>query len=256
MTLRPLALLALFFLALSALARADSYSFKEPFSRTAAFSPTGTVSLENINGNVTIEAWDRDEIVIEGEKSAKTDEELKAIELTIDLSNDRAAIKVRLPKRPGGWFGNNSLRGAVTFRLKVPATARLDDIETVNASINISDHRGPVDAHTVNGRVRATSLSGDASLRTVNGQVNATFATIAAGQQLTLKTVNGSVHVALPPDAGLAVHGSVVNGHIDCDFPLQLSGKIGRKRVNGTIGDARASLHAESVNGSIHLEKL
>lgn len=259
MNLRPLAFLAtalLIFLALTAPARADNYPHKEPFSRTAAFSPTGTVSLKNVNGNVTIEAWDRDEILIEGEKSARTTEELQAIELTIDLSDTRADIKVHLPKRPNGWFGNNSLRGAVSFTLKVPAGITLDDINTVNASIQIVGVRGSIDAQTVNGRIRATNLAGDASLQTVNGQVNASFATIAPRQQLKLKTVNGPVHVALPANAGLAVSGSVVNGHIHCDFPLQLTGKIGRKNINGTIGDARASLHASSVNGSIRLEKL
>lgn len=249
-----LALLA--FGLLTTAARADDYSHKEPFSRTAPFDATGQVSLHNVNGDIVIETWDRNEILIEGEKSAKTEEELKAIELTIDLSDTRADIKVRLPKRSGGWFGgNNSIRGGVKFRLKVPATVSLDEIKTVNSSVKIDGIRGTVRAESVNGQVRAHNLGGEAHLQTVNGQVNATFTRVSANHDLSFKTVNGGIRVTLPADAGVKLSGSVVNGHIDCDFPIEVQGRLGGKRLNGTIGDGRASLHAESVNGSIQLTK-
>lgn len=251
----PLLALLAFSLLVAAPARADNYSHQEPFSRTAAFNATGEVSLHNVNGDIVIETWDRNEILIEGEKSARTEEELHAIELTIDLSEARAAIEVRLPKRSGGWFGNNSIRGAVRFRLKVPATATLDEIKTVNSSIKIDGVRGAVTAQSVNGRVRAHDLAGNARLRTVNGQVEASFTAIAAQQELSFNTVNGSILVALPADAGLQLSGSVVNGHIDCDFPIQVQGRLGGKRLSGTIGDGRTTLRAESVNGSIDLSK-
>jgi hypothetical protein len=219
------------------LARADDYSFKEPFKKTGAFSATGSITLENINGNVEIRTWDKNEILIEGEKSARTEEELKAVELTMDVSESRAAIKVRLPKRPGSWFFGGTIRASVRFTLTVPVTANLDQIETVN------------------GGIQAANLGGSARLETVNGQINASFASISAGQEFSMETVNGSVTVVLPKDAGVALRTSVVNGHVDCDFPLTLTKSSGRRNLSGTIGDGRASLKAETVNGSIHIEQ-
>lgn len=238
-------------------AYADSYSFKEPFSRTAPFNATGELSLDNVNGSVEIRTWDKNEILIEGEKSAKTDEELKLIELTLDTATPTAAtIKVRLPKRSGSWFGGSNIRASVTFKITVPATANLAHIRTVNSSITLDGLAGPVNAATVNGRINATALRGDARLETVNGSLNVGFAALAAGQQLSLETVNGSVAVALPADAGAAVNASVVNGHVDCDFPITLTGgRIRGSSLKGSIGDARATLHARSVNGSIHVIK-
>jgi DUF4097 and DUF4098 domain-containing protein YvlB len=253
MNLRLLALATVSFCVV-AFARADDYPIKEPFSRSAPFDADGRISLHNVNGNISIEAWDKNEISIEGEKSARTEEELKAIELTIDLSATRADIKVHFPKRKEGWFGNN-IRAAVSFKLKVPATGALDEIKVVNSSVKIDGVRGSVAAESVNGQVRAQNLGGDARLQTVNGQVNASFAAIHAHQKLSFRTVNGSVRVALPADAGFELASSVVNGHVDCDFPLQIRGRVGGKRVNGTVGDGRASLHASSVNGGIHLEQ-
>jgi hypothetical protein len=254
MKLRLLSLLAATLFAAVA-ARAESYAFKEPFTRTAPFNANGELSLENVNGAVEIHTWDKNEILIEGEKSAKTDEELRLIDLSIETSPTSAAIKVKLPKRSGGWFFGSNIRASVRFKLTVPARAVLRKIETVNASITLDGLLGSVHAATVNGRIAATGLGGDAKLETVNGSIRAAFASLAPGQHLACETVNGGITLALPKNAGAEVRASVVNGHIDCDFPIQLSaGRVGRGSLKGAIGDGRATLKAGTVNGSIHLE--
>ncbi|HEY4249410.1 MAG TPA: DUF4097 family beta strand repeat-containing protein [Lacunisphaera sp.] len=251
-----LRLLAFAFLAFStaALTRADNYDSKETFTRTGAFDANGRVSLENVNGDVDIVTWDKNEILIEGEKSAKTDEELKLIDLKIDLSPSQATIKVRLPKRPGTFFGGNTIRAAVRFKLTVPVTAVLNKISTVNSSIAIAGVRGTVSASTVNGSLRTTGLGGDARLETVNGPVKASFDTLATGQKISCRTVNGQAVVAMPKDAGFELEASTVNGGIDCDFSLTLAGKHHDHQLSGKIGDGRASVEIGTVNGGIHLE--
>lgn len=238
-------------LLLTALARAD-YPIKEPFSQTSPFNANGELTLSSINGSITVHTWDKNEILIQGEKSAKTDEELKLIDLKMDVSPAAARIKVHLPKRSGGWFGGNSIRASVRFDITVPATAVVRKIDVVNASVTIEGVRGSVSAESVNGRISATDLAGDAHLETVNGQIHASFAALAPHQQLSFETVNGGIKVILPKDAGASVQAEVVNGHISCDFPLTL-GKAHHRSLAGTIGDGRASVKAETVNGSIHL---
>ncbi len=240
----------------ASLASAQSYAFKEPFSRSAVFDAKGKISLQNVNGSVVVETWDRNEIRIEGEKGAKTEEELKLIELTIELSESLADIVVRLPKRSGAIFGGTSVRGGVSFKLTIPATASLEKVKTVNGSVTVSGVRGTTHAGSVNGQVRAEDLQGDVYLETVNGQVDASFATVAAGRDLTLKTVNGRIKITLPADAGMELRSSVVNGRVQSDFPVrgQDSTRKG-KRLSGTIGDGRATLNAKTVNGSIQIAK-
>lgn len=246
-------LIALAALVGSPLLHADDYSSKEPFSRTATFSPTGKITVENVNGDIDIQTWDRNEILIEGEKSAKTDEELKLIDLTIDLKESNAAIKVRLPKR-SGLFSNN-IRASVSFKITVPATVALEKIAVVNSSVRIKGVRGSVNAESVNGRVSAHNLAGNVKLETVNGEIVAEVSSVIAGQRLSFQTVNGAITVNLPADTGADTHASVVNGSIDCDFPLTVQGRIVGKKLSGKIGDGRATLSAESVNGSIRFKK-
>lgn len=255
--LRLLAGCALALLASFAVARADSYGYTKPFSETHPFAADGEVVLANVNGAVTIRTWDRPEIRVEGEKRAKTQEELDLIELTIKATSAKLDVKTVLPQRPNvGWFGDRSLRGAVNLTLTVPATARLRDIGATNGSITISDVRSAVNARLVNGKIVASGLGADTSLETVNGSIRAEFATLAPGQKISVRTVNGSTTVTLPREASLTLSARTVNGSVDCEFPLTIKGTIKRNRVSGTIGSGAASLESETVNGSLRVKSL
>ena len=243
--------LSLFFFALSA--HADwGRNRIEPFAKKGEFAAQGTVSIENVNGKITIETWDRNAYAIEGEKKAKSDEDLALIDLQWDVSAEHIGLKVKLPRKKG-WFSWGNVDGQVDITLKIPATARVEKLETVNGGLCITGLSGSLRGSTVNGGIEALGLSGDVRLSTVNGGVRAEFSQVVAGSQLRFETVNGGVKLALPPDAGLTISGSVVNGHIEADIPITLKGAIGKKTLNGTIGDGGARLDVSTVNGSVRI---
>ena len=247
------AVVAAIALTLAATSFAHAAAVKESFSKVGKFAATGRLTLENVNGDVTIRTWDRPEIQIDGEKSAKTAEDLKAIELTIDLTDNHAGIRVRLPKRRG-WFGQ-PIDGRVTFTITLPATASVDGVKTVNSSVFADGLRGTAHIETVNGRIHAEHLAGPAVFRTVNGGLKAQF-DVVADQSIALHSVNGSVEVAIPADANAKLSASVVNGGINCDFPTEVKGRFVAKSLRGPIGTGAASLNAETVNGSVRIRKL
>ena len=108
----------------------------------------------------------------------------------------------------------------------------------------------------MNGGIHATDLAASAHLETVNGSVHATFTTVAAGQTISAKTVNGQVNIELPKNTGASVRADVVNGNVHCEFPLTLDQYSRGRHLAGKIGDGRATVTLESVNGSIHIESL
>ena len=225
--------------------------YRESFSRTGKLNPMGQLSLENVNGDITVRTWDKPEIAIEGEKRGATEEDLKAIDLTIDLSEQNARIRVKLPKR--GWLGKTT-RGSVTFTITVPSTTAIDSIRTVNSTVTISGVTGTVRVDTVNGRIQADHLGGAAHLATVNGGIRAEFDRVTH-QVISARSVNGSIELDLPADLGAKLNASVVNGKIDCEFPTEVKGRFVMKNLHGTVGDGTASVNAETVNGSIQLRK-
>ncbi len=240
----------------AACARADSYSFKEPISQSGSFSPTGTVAVHNVNGEIEVRTWDKNEIKIEGEKSARSEEELQLIQLTIDRTPDRAYIEVKLPRRKSGWFGGGEIRANVRFLITVPASAHLEDIHTVNGGVRITGARGGAVASSVNGGVRAYDVTGSVSLTTVNGGVDARVIAVASGATIKARSVNGGVTLSLPADTSGTLDASTVNGGVDCDFPVTVSGKLNGRHVRGTIGGSGASeISASTVNGGVHIRK-
>jgi DUF4097 and DUF4098 domain-containing protein YvlB len=50
------------------------------------------------------------------------------------------------------------------------------------------------------------------------------------------------------------VKAATVNGDISSDFPMTVSGRISRQRLEGTIGGGGRQLSLKTVNGSITLK--
>ena len=70
---------------------------------------------------------------------------------------------------------------------------------------------------------------------------------------LDFRTVNGSIVLELadPPNADL--HAQTMHGDIDSEFPLQVTGKMARNQVEGTLGAGGPELALATLNGSIEL---
>ncbi|MCF3649578.1 DUF4097 family beta strand repeat-containing protein [Synoicihabitans lomoniglobus] len=246
----PLLMLAL---ACASTVHADWFSrtkYREPIHREGAFNADGILTIENVNGKVTIEAWDRNAYVIEGEKRAKDEDDLDRIDIKWSLDDDHIGIKVKLPKKKG-FFSMGTIDGRVDLVIKVPASAHVRDVQTVNGALKITGMTGRVNASTVNGSIDATNLGGSAKIHTVNGGVRAHFAQLNPDANIEFNTVNGGVKIYLPEGAGATLKASVVNGHIETDMPVMMQGRVGKKSLNGTIGDGGAIIEANTVNGSI-----
>lgn len=215
---------------------------------TYPFAAHGTVSLTNVNGSVEINAWEKNEVSLLAELSAKTQEDLDRISVNIDAQPARLTIETKIEKR-SSWLSKGG-NGEVRYTLKVPAGIRLDSLRTVNSGVRISGLKGTVEAQTVNGTLRATGLAGNVELSTVNGSIEAQFDRVADDSHIGLETVNGSCELSVPPDTNARVSAGTVNGRARSEVPMTLE-KSGRNKLRGTMGAGGASIELSSVNGSV-----
>lgn len=233
----------------------ESYSFKEPFDSTNPLTADGVLSLDNVNGPVDIRTWDRAEVRIEGEKGAQTEEELRLIELTIDPRPERVAIQVKLPRRPGTWFGGSNIRASVRFTITVPVNVRLDQVRSTNGSVTIDGVRGSIRASSTNGSVKATGVANDVHLDTTNGSVDLRAVAVPASGKIELHSTNGNIALQLPKDTAARLDASTVNGHVECDFPVTVSGRMSGNKLHGTIGAGGAEIKATTTNGNVRIRR-
>ncbi|HET6593007.1 MAG TPA: DUF4097 family beta strand repeat-containing protein [Xanthomonadales bacterium] len=217
----------------------------------------GRISLENVNGDVTVKGGDGSQVEIVALKKAGKQEYLDGIEIRIDHSVDAIRIETRHPdKGISSWFdwGSDS-SGSVTYTLSVPASANLDAVETVNGDLSIAGVTGVVKASTVNGDVKAKDLSADARVETVNGEVDITFASFTGNQKADCESVNGRLVVNLPADASASVNAETINGGIDgSDFGLKTNKGFVGQDMSGAIGEGSGRLSLSTVNGSIKVK--
>ncbi len=254
MKLLPLLVLSAF-ASVNALARFDGPEVTESFSKTYAIGANGTVEISNMNGNVEVVAWDKNEVSLEAEKFSRDEDGLKRIEIIVDASSDRLVIKTKHHKNEdSSWWSHErwSTNGGVRYRLKVPASLAAFKADVMNSNVTVDGVRSSVKINSMNGRINATDLTGDTDLGTMNGAITASFSSIKSGQSIRLDTMNGSCRLNVPHDLSANFHASSMNGSVSCDLPITLE-KSGRHSLRGTIGQGGATITLHSMNGGLSL---
>ena len=240
-------------LALAAQASDHRGDLTEEFHQTYALTPDGRVELNNINGDVHISSWDRNEVKVDAVKYADTKEKLDEAKIEIDSGKDYLSIRTKYPDHDNTWtWGSHHNPASVEYTLTVPRTARLDKINLINGALGVTGISGEVRASCINGRLDAHDLSGRAELSTVNGRLDAHFEQLAQNS-IELNSVNGSVDLTIPSDSNAELEASTVNGGIDNDFGLHVNHHrfVGHD-LRGEIGNGGARIKLSDVNG--HLE--
>lgn len=232
----------------------------EEFHQSHPLTLTGRVNISNINGDVHISAWDRNEVKIDAVKRAYSRERLS--EATIDITNtaDSVSIKTKYPERNPNFDGRNWSRennpASVEYTLTVPRGARIDSVALVNGSLDIEGIHGEVRASLVNGRVKANDLSGEVNLSSVNGAIEVNVAGLAASKGVNLNAVNGSIVLSVPSGASAHVKASTVHGQINNDFGLTVEeGQYVGRSLSGQIGSGGPPVRLNNVNGSISIKR-
>ena len=168
-----------------------------------------------------------------------------------DHNENHSSVRITVQVPRSVRVGAHSVNGGVSVR-DVGAEVKAN---TVNGGVTVRNTLGPVRAETVNGGVDVNTSAGPVTAETVNGNVDARMASLAGDDDMTFKTVNGSVIIYVPARFDATFRFDTVHGGIDSDFPMTLSGKWGPRHAAGTIGAGGRDLRASSVNGSIQLRK-
>jgi DUF4097 and DUF4098 domain-containing protein YvlB len=245
---------ALFVLSLGAHASDHRGALTEEFHQTYAITAEGRVELDNINGDVRISSWDRNEVKVDAVKYADTKERLDEAKIEIDSGKDYLTIRTKYPGHDNTWnWGSHNNPASVEYTLTVPRTARLDEIKLINGALDVTGISGEVHASCINGRLEARDLAGRADLSTINGRLVARFAQLA-GQSVDLNSVNGSVDLTIPSDSNAVVEASTVSGGIQNDFGLHVNNHrfVGHD-LRGEIGKGGAHIQLKNVNGRVEI---
>ncbi len=277
-----LALAATAVLAAAGGATADTVT--REIDRTFRLEPGGEVVLENVNGVIEVEAWDRDRVELHIVKKTKAGDRaraeaaMEAFEIDVDSTPQRLSVVVRRFRHDGegffDWLRGWSVQHSASFYLKVPRQVRLTadtvnghvqvagvegemEVESVNGRVQLRGVGGRVDVSTVNGSVDVAEARGSVSASTVNGRIEVEMSQVADDADMRFSTTNGGVSLALPRDVQARLDARSTNGGISCDFPVEVHGKYNSKSISADLnGGGPGVLKIRTTNGGIRIHEI
>jgi hypothetical protein len=140
-------------------------------------------------------------------------------------------------------------------RVRVAGTAGEVDAASGNGEVTVDGVRGPVRAASGNGDVRVSTVLGPVTASSGNGDLLVRMTELRADADMEFTTGNGRIEVTVPNGFNAEIDASTGNGGIRTDFPIQVSGRISKTRLRGTIGQGGRRLRLITGNGEIELRR-
>jgi len=248
----------------AALLLVASASSAQDFKWSGSIPQGSSIEIKGVNGDVRAEPSGSNQVEVVAEKRARRDNP-DDVRIEVVPHGTNVTICAVYPSREGsrpnecapGSGGRMNVQNndvTVRFTVRVPAGVTLIG-HTVNGDVEATNLNGDVDLKTVNGSVNFSTTGGVRAANTVNGSIRGAIGRADWTDTLAMSSVNGSITLILPASLSTDFKATTVNGDIVSDFPMTVTGRINRRRVEGTIGGGGRMLNLESVNGSINLRR-
>jgi putative adhesin len=251
---------------------ADQEIFPNPTEIRHKIGATGTFSLSNVSGDITIRAVEGEDVKVNAHWEHGGDGPLPLV-----VRRSEGGLHIESDQRGpgflrGGLFGQN---GSIAFDVTVPASARVE-VTAVSSDIEAHGLVGEQSFKTVSGdlvvggaggRVSVTSVSGDIGL-TAPGPVEANATTTSGDleasaqrfDELRVKTVSGDIDVRGGFAVGREHSVESVSGDLSVEATSGLTIDVKRgldfsKGANRPLvaGDGSARLRFRSLSGDVQL---
>jgi hypothetical protein len=243
-------LTALFTLVLAAGSAAPCFAISKEFNQTYPLQPGGTFELQNVNGTVDVQTWDRNEVEVRAVKTAKRKEsDLDLVSIDVDAKRDSVSVTTRYPQ-------NEGVEVAVEYIVHVPHCAHVEHLGTVNGTLRVAGVEAIDDLRTVNGNIEVYEGGGSVHAHTTNGNVHLELLHVQDKNGAMAETTNGSLLLAVPADTQADVEARCLNGSFFSELPLSLASSQRPRETHGRLGKGGVPIRLHTVNGGIRVVAL
>lgn len=259
-------------------------------------SEGNTLVMANISGDITIEGYDGDEIVVEAHRTlhAKTDVLLgnAKAEVKVDVINNSDTIIVYVQDgcntygRTSGKRNHDGVKGwgydwncnrdgcdldytyTVDVSIKVPKAIHVVASTINEGEVQIENVSGIVVARNVNGGIKLSGLSREADAHTINGDLDVTYNS-NPGKPCRFYSLNGDINAIFKKGLAANVSFESFNGEFFTNvdqltaLPVEVTKTTNNNgvkfKVNGNryqVGNGGALLDFETFNGNVYLKEL
>jgi len=223
------------------------FARSKDFNQSYPLQPGGSFELQNVNGPVQVEGWDRNVIEIHAVKIAKEKEsDLDRVSIEVDAKPNDVSVVTRYPQ-------NEGVEVSVEYTIYVPHCAHVEHIGTVNGTVKIAGVGLVEELRTVNGNIEVYEGGGNVHAHTTNGNVHLELSRILDDKGMAAETTNGSVLLAVPQDTQANLEARSLNGNFYSELPFSQEAAARPREMRGKFGKGGAPIRLNTVNGGIRI---
>jgi Putative adhesin len=224
--------------------------------RTYDLKPGGRLDIVNVNGQIEASASSGTTVEVHAMREARAGSEdasrelLRKTEMREEVAPDHVIIQAPEDQDRGRGFRRPQL--TIKYDVRIPAGLNIL-LKTQNGEVRLENIQGMrIEAASTNGGIVGRGLSGAVEASTVNGGISMDLEAVTGETRMV--TVNGGVILNLAPGVNADLEATVVNGGVQIQEALQLSGdERSRQRVSGRIGSGGPRLVVQTTNGGVRV---
>ncbi|MGQ0701673.1 MAG: DUF4097 family beta strand repeat-containing protein [Gemmatimonadales bacterium] len=253
-------------------------------------SPGTRLRLENMTGEITITAWDRNQVRIQASHGRSTRVEIRraGAELSVEASGRFGpggevdydiTVPAWMPLRLTAMAGDITVTGT---RAAIEAEAMAGDLTVTGGSetlklgamagdLQVSGARGKLELSNMGGDILVEDFQGDLNVDAVSGDVIlreirtalAEVSTVSGdvmfdgaiqnGGRYALSSHSGDVVIGLAEGVNATVTAQWFNGDLRARFPLPQTESTGRRSQRFRFGNGSAIVELETFSGDVVL---
>jgi len=256
------------FVLVSTLALTAGAQQTEPFNWSGRVPAGRWIRIRNLSGSITVGAatgdnvevtatkrWrrgDPNSVRFETKKFGPGNESVLVCALWGERSScDEHSYESRGDDNDRGMRNNDV---SVEFRVLVPRGVKVG-VNTINGTVTVDGATAEVSAGTINGDIDVTTSGGPVNANNINGDVRARLGKVDSDAPMEFKTITGNVSVEFGNDFGADVNLHTLNGSLNTNFEMTISGRIDSKRLRTHIGKPGGPrIQISTINGNVELK--
>ena len=228
----------------------------DEFHKNVPLSPGSTLSLENVNGNVEIHGWEKEELDVYAEKMIQFPERTrfyvyprKDFAPGIVFDKFENFVKIRTKN-----ISEDKEVGIVDYYIDVPHSVNLKDVVVRRGNILITEVYGDAYLDLTDGDIEVDNFSGSLTVSVVHGSVDATLFDLREEDEVVITSREGNITLALQENASAQIEAVFPNGEIVSEFELQVP--LDEKKIDARLGENGPRIALTALRGNVRIKKI
>lgn len=235
----------------------------QEFKVTVENNKDGKLILDDFNGELPIEGYSGNEIVVSAASGRfEAPEQAKGLKPVYASGTDNTGVGVYMEKN-----GNRiTLRCLLPFtkrgsyRIRVPENLALEIERDCAGSglTSISNIKNEIDFKGCHS-IELKNVPGPLVISTISGSVNVAFSELSKDKSISIATVSGELDVTLPAKAAFNLEMGTISGNMYSDFELQNTNddmrRVGGGSLRSHLNGGGVDVKLTTVSGNIYLRK-